>query len=665
MNTHADKTQENKSQSVASLVSQKQSMSESTFQFVDNRPEAVAQRKLQEMANNSPQVKQAAQLQAMVDNRSTQQQPIIQKKQNKTGLPDNLKTGIESLSGYSMGDVKVHYNSDKPAQLQAHAYAQSTDIHIASGQEKHLPHEAWHVVQQKQGMVKPTMQMKGKVNVNDDVGLEKEADVMGTKSLQMKQVLPNFVTASQTDTPVVQRMFGGFAEALAARNQRAQNAAQQPARTLTTELTEINQALTLARFTYTVPDEQGLRAAKRAAGLAATVAVAIDFDAFRDRLFTGLRLGAFNNIDGDNAVKAEYAKDLKQNLFDLSSQLKRKKVQADQKFEDYDVTFNDCINWAQCVIENSVHELTTTSLAKTIVSKLGKGLLAGVFPGEAEEANPEQAGDDRLEVMLKFGQYAVTELNDIDNIKPELTGSLILKSGGYTGTPEDIDVNITTTGNEDERKATWVEVIEAAQGYQGESIDLDEGHTIRVFKMAESDVQGKIIETRYGYSLNYLDDDDLEGIIVPIDLEVKDVGGEVWTEHLSDNHEKRTADKEGLSQPKWILLDTLTRILAHKKNMKDGLRKPDLERLQEISPELHEATWKELVVEEGLTLSRNKKLWEKMSVSTIMSEEKLGKAESLVDWIFTQIKGSKLDEYEALFNTVRGNRAYEKWLSDI
>ena len=71
-----------------------------------------------------------------------------------------------------MDDVKVHYNSSKPAQLQAHAYAQGTDIHLAPGQEKHLPHEAWHVVQQKQGRVRPTMQMKGGVGVNDDDGVQ-------------------------------------------------------------------------------------------------------------------------------------------------------------------------------------------------------------------------------------------------------------------------------------------------------------------------------------------------------------------------------------------------------------------------------------------------------------------------------------------------------------
>jgi Domain of unknown function (DUF4157) len=102
---------------------------------------------------------------------------------NQTGLPDGLKAGVESLSGMSLDHVRVHYNSDKPAQLQAHAYAQGADIHLGPGQAKHLPHEAWHVVQQMQGRVTPTMQMKGGVAVNDDVALEAEADLMGGRSL--------------------------------------------------------------------------------------------------------------------------------------------------------------------------------------------------------------------------------------------------------------------------------------------------------------------------------------------------------------------------------------------------------------------------------------------------------------------------------------------------
>ena len=109
----------------------------------------------------------------------------VQQKENKTGLTDNLKSGIENLSGHSLDDVKVHYNSSQPATLQAHAFAQGTDIHVAPGQEKHLPHEAWHVVQQKQGRVQPTKQLKGTTNINDDAGLEKEADVMGAKAMQL------------------------------------------------------------------------------------------------------------------------------------------------------------------------------------------------------------------------------------------------------------------------------------------------------------------------------------------------------------------------------------------------------------------------------------------------------------------------------------------------
>lgn len=105
---------------------------------------------------------------------------------NNTGLPNHLKAGIEHLSGISMDHVKVHYNSSQPAQLNAHAYAQGSDIHIGPAQEQYLPHEAWHVVQQAQGRVRPTVQMKGgTVAVNDDVGLEGEADLMGARALQM------------------------------------------------------------------------------------------------------------------------------------------------------------------------------------------------------------------------------------------------------------------------------------------------------------------------------------------------------------------------------------------------------------------------------------------------------------------------------------------------
>jgi hypothetical protein len=106
----------------------------------------------------------------------------VQRRENRTGLPDELKSGIESLSGQPMDHVRVHYNSGRPAQLNALAYAQGADIHVGPGQERHLPHEAWHVVQQAQGRVAPTMQL-GAQPVNDDRALEREADAMGERAL--------------------------------------------------------------------------------------------------------------------------------------------------------------------------------------------------------------------------------------------------------------------------------------------------------------------------------------------------------------------------------------------------------------------------------------------------------------------------------------------------
>jgi hypothetical protein len=76
---------------------------------------------------------------------------------NWTGMPDSLKTTIESLSGFAMDDVRVHFNSLRPARLGPVVMARGTGIHPGLGHERHLPHEAWHVVQQKQGRVAPTL----------------------------------------------------------------------------------------------------------------------------------------------------------------------------------------------------------------------------------------------------------------------------------------------------------------------------------------------------------------------------------------------------------------------------------------------------------------------------------------------------------------------------
>lgn len=96
---------------------------------------------------------------------------------DKTGIPRRMKTGFEHSSGFSFDNVRVHYNSEKPAQLHAHAYTQGNEVYVAPGQEKHLPHELGHVVQQKSDMVKPTGEIGG-LPLNDDEAMENGADLI-------------------------------------------------------------------------------------------------------------------------------------------------------------------------------------------------------------------------------------------------------------------------------------------------------------------------------------------------------------------------------------------------------------------------------------------------------------------------------------------------------
>ncbi|MDY0964787.1 DUF4157 domain-containing protein [Massilia sp. CFBP9026] len=153
-------------------------------------------------------VEQEAPLQGRLISEAVPQEAVaaatVTPKPNNSGLPENLKSAIESLSGMSMDHVRVHYNSAQPAQLNAHAYAQGSEIHLATGQERHLPHELWHVVQQAQGRVRPTLQMKAGA-VNDDPSLEKEADIMGAKAAQFEgaHVARNTVSMSRARTPAV------------------------------------------------------------------------------------------------------------------------------------------------------------------------------------------------------------------------------------------------------------------------------------------------------------------------------------------------------------------------------------------------------------------------------------------------------------------------------
>lgn len=107
--------------------------------------------------------------------------PVLQRRagpaemSNLTGIPTPMLRRAEQLGNLPLDDVRVHYRSSRPAALGALAYAQGTHIFLGPGQERHLGHELCHVVQQKQGIVRPNFQL-GNMPVNTSPALEREAD---------------------------------------------------------------------------------------------------------------------------------------------------------------------------------------------------------------------------------------------------------------------------------------------------------------------------------------------------------------------------------------------------------------------------------------------------------------------------------------------------------
>ncbi len=138
---------------------------------------------------------------------------------DKTGIPRRMKTGFENSSGFSFDDVRVHYNSEKPAQFHAHAYTQGNEVYVAPGQEKHLPHELGHVVQQKSDMVKPTGEIGG-LPLNDDEAMENGADMIaenaenaedfGEMPVQAKFKGDGIVQRNAVDTQESYNAWAGF-----------------------------------------------------------------------------------------------------------------------------------------------------------------------------------------------------------------------------------------------------------------------------------------------------------------------------------------------------------------------------------------------------------------------------------------------------------------------
>lgn len=103
-------------------------------------------------------------------------------------LPEEIRAKMEDVLGMDFSAVRVH-EGPQAASVGALAFTRGTDIFFAPGQyqpqsqrgQELLGHELTHVRQQASGVV-GTSRDAGGVSINDDAGLEREADIMGAQA---------------------------------------------------------------------------------------------------------------------------------------------------------------------------------------------------------------------------------------------------------------------------------------------------------------------------------------------------------------------------------------------------------------------------------------------------------------------------------------------------
>lgn len=130
----------------------------------------------------------------------------VQRKRNNN-LPEDLQTKMEDSFGQDFSGVKIQKDSQEAVNLNALAFTEGDSIHFApgkfdpsseSGQEL-IGHELTHVVQQRSGVVKPSIQNKGK-SINKDRKLEREADIFGQIAAKGEKINHSYSISSPNES---------------------------------------------------------------------------------------------------------------------------------------------------------------------------------------------------------------------------------------------------------------------------------------------------------------------------------------------------------------------------------------------------------------------------------------------------------------------------------
>lgn len=189
------------------------------FNLVTSQPSETKQLKKETVENDEKELNTITRSDANsstpnVNNAHKTPPPFQLKSKHPDSLPEETLTQMSHGIGADFSDVKIHSNSQRATDAGALAYTQGNDVHFAPGQydpsstngQELIGHELTHVVQQREGRVEANNKING-LPLNDDKGLEKEADEMGAHVSQRKvgSSASSFQTASAPGITPLQR----------------------------------------------------------------------------------------------------------------------------------------------------------------------------------------------------------------------------------------------------------------------------------------------------------------------------------------------------------------------------------------------------------------------------------------------------------------------------
>ena len=125
-------------------------------------------------------------------------------------LPEEVRAKMEAALGMDFSEVRIHVGP-QAASVGALAFTRGLDIFFAPGHyqpwsregQELLAHELTHVVQQSEGRAGASREVDG-VPINDEAGLEREADLMGAQVARDEQVRDGNINPNPPNIPTTE-----------------------------------------------------------------------------------------------------------------------------------------------------------------------------------------------------------------------------------------------------------------------------------------------------------------------------------------------------------------------------------------------------------------------------------------------------------------------------